>query len=223
MKTYRPHSFPPLTRLQSTAQAAAHAEASFLTAADPALADDVLEEYRKAGYDDGHTNGYAEGVRTAREIAARESRQALDALSEPLSTLIGTVEALHEEHETASRNEIAGLVEQVARQVIRAELELRPEQILAFVDEAIASLPKPSGKLAVRMHPAEYQRVLAAAPKQAKSWRLEPDKQLEPGECRVSVDGRELDAGCAQRLTICMEQIHAQIHVRATEPGPAHA
>jgi flagellar assembly protein FliH len=207
MKSYRRYAFPPLTRLLSGTHAMPEAEAT-----DSALTEEVLEEYRKAGYEEGHSAGYAEGIEIGRESAAREARTALEALSEPLDALVAGFAQLQNEYQAAAHEQVAGLVEQVAKVVIRAELESRPEQILAFVDEALSTLPKPAEKIEVRLHPGEYQRVLKAAPRRAKRFGLTPDPQLELGECRISAGERELDVGCAQRLATCMEQIHTLLH-----------
>lgn len=208
MPAYRRYQFPSLSRVRS-----AGLEPSPETAAvEAALTEEVLEEYRKAGYDEGHAAGLAEGRKAGKESAARaagEMRAALDAMSEPLETLLAGFGRLQQELRADLRGQVAGLVEQVARQVIRTEMEARPEQYLALIDEALAELPAAPDSLQVRLHPDEYQRVLKASPRRARRYGLVPDPQLEAGECRISAGERELDVGCAQRLASCMEQIHA--------------
>ncbi|MBE1160600.1 FliH/SctL family protein [Dyella acidiphila] len=206
MTVYRRYHFPPLTRLL-LGDAEAPSESA---PADPALTEEVLEEYRKAGYAEGLADGLAEGGKAGREGAARaakEARAALDALSGPFEALMAGFGQLQKDLRTDLREQVAGLVEQVARQVIRTELEAQPGQYLALIDEALAELPAPSDSVQVRLHPDDYQRVLDAAPRRAKRYGLVPDPQLEPGECRISAGERELDVGCAQRLVLCMEQV----------------
>lgn len=204
MKAYRRYAFPTLARLQADPDAVAEADA-----AEAALTEEVLEEYRQAGYEEGRAAGSAEGARLAGEKTAREARAALDALSEPLGAAVAGFGRMQQEYQAAARDQLLGLVEQVAQKVIRAELALRPEQLLAFADEALAELPKPAKQVEVRLNPEEYQRVLKAAPKRAEQFALSPDPQLHAGECRISAGERELDVGCAQRLATCIEQIHS--------------
>jgi flagellar assembly protein FliH len=213
MKAYRRYAFPSLVRVQAGPDAVAEAEA-----AEAALTEEVLEEYRKAGYDEGHAAGYADAAKRVSEKTSREAHAALESISEPLDTLIAGFTQLQTEYQNAAREQLLNLVEQVAQKVIRAELQAHPEQLLAFVDEALAELPKPAEKVEVRVNPEEYQRVLKAAPKRAKQFALTPDPQLEPGECRISAGERELDVGCAQRLTTCIEQIHALMHAGPETP-----
>ncbi|GAB2592599.1 flagellar assembly protein FliH [Dyella jejuensis] len=207
MTSYRRHAFPSLTRVLAGEDAPVE-----VAVAELALRDDMLEEHRQAGYDEGRAAGYAEGVRSGSESAARDAQAALEALSEPLDALVAGFAQWQRDDRVAAREQIAALVEQVARQVVRLELETHPEQLLAFVDEALADLPRPVETIEVRLHPDEYQRVLKAAPRRAKRYGLAPDPKLAPGECRISAGQRELDVGCAQRLAICMEQIHGVLH-----------
>ena len=211
MKTpYRRYRFPPLIRsLPGDSEAAPRT-----LVADESLTEEVLEEYRKAGYGEGHATGFAEGSKAGAESTARTARDALEAMSEPLDALVAGFGQLQKDLRAGVREQIAGLVEQVARQVIRTELETRPEQYLALIDEALAELPTPSDTVQVRLHPDEYMRVLEVAPRRAKRYGLEPDPQLELGECRISAGGRELDVGCAQRLAGCMEQIHGLLRAQ---------
>jgi flagellar assembly protein FliH len=204
MKSYRRYAFPSLSRVLAGPEAVAEMEA-----ADSALTEEVLEEYRRAGYEEGHAAGYAEGVKLGGQNAAREAHAALEAMSEPLGGLIAGFTRMQQEYQADAREQLVAMVEQVARQVIRSELETRPEQFLAFVDEALAGLPQPAEQVEVRLHPEEYQRVLKAAPRRAKQFALKPDPQLGSGECRIRAGERELDVGCAQRLATCIEQIHA--------------
>jgi flagellar assembly protein FliH len=204
MKAYRRYAFPSLSRVLAGPDAIAEAEA-----AEAAWNEDRLEACRQDGYEEGHAAGYAEGAKLAGEKAAREARAALDAISEPLNALVAGFTRMQHEYQSAAREQLTALVEQVAKQVVRAELEIRPEQFLAFVDEALAELPKPAERVEVRLNPDEYHRVLNVAPARAGQFALTPDAQLAPGECRISAGERELDVGCGQRLATCIEQIHA--------------
>lgn len=205
---YRRYRFPPLVRLQpGQSELVPEVQASAA-----ALTEEVLEEYRLAGYAEGHAAGLAEGSKAAKDGAARAAAQAhaaLEAMSEPLEALVAGFGQLQRELRADLREQLAALVEQVATQVVRSEMEARPEQYLALIDEALAELPAAPETLQVRLHPDDYQRVLKAAPRRVKRYGLVPDPLLVPGDCRISAGERELDVGCAQRLATCMEQIHA--------------
>jgi flagellar assembly protein FliH len=102
-------------------------------------------------------------------------------------------------------------VAKVARSVIRAELALQPVQIMALVDETLASMPPSRDDVDVYLNPEEMKRVTELDPKRAKRWNLIADSRLEPGECRVRAGDNEVDAGCTQRLAAVMEQVDKQL------------
>jgi len=206
---YRRHVFPSLARLRASVRddgMPALLDEPQLAIPSPELLEDARQQGLAQGREEGRALGIEEGTARARRLA----QEGLDALSQPLEQLIASFRTLQDQHRDALRQEVADLVEQVARQVVRGELEQDPERILTFVDEALATLPAPADSIEVRLHPDEYRRILAAAPEQAARWQLSADERLAPGECRIKAGVRELDAGCGQRLAACMEQIRAQ-------------
>ncbi|WP_426400097.1 FliH/SctL family protein [Ralstonia sp. R-29] len=221
MKAYRRYAFPPLARVR-----AAHEQRDGLSLPDEAgllatqlhapPAEELLDEARQAGYDAGHADGFAAGERTGADQARHDVRAGLDALVAPVDALVAGFNGAQQAYRAKVRAEVATLVGDVARQVVRAELEARPEQILAFVDEAIGTLAKAPDDISVRLNPADYARIAEAAPERASHWHLAPDDRLDPGECRVQAGDVEMDAGCGQRLAACIERIAVQLsHVDA--------
>ncbi|GAB7539394.1 FliH/SctL family protein [Burkholderia sp. 3C] len=229
MQRYRRHVFPSLARRAEPSSGLSDTGSAPLggrpgracEAGEPAarVAAEALDAARRAGFAEGREAGYAEGEQAGAAAARRAARDALDALAQPLASLVaGFTEAQHASR-AAVREQIAQLVEQAARQVIRGELEARPERLLACVDEALTLLPQVPEAVAVRLNPDEYRRIVAVLPEHAARWTLTPDPSLDGGECRVSAGGQELDAGCAQRLAACIERIGA--HLAAPEMAMA--
>ncbi|MPV70237.1 FliH/SctL family protein [Burkholderia sp. BE17] len=216
MKTYRRHAFPPLARVRAASEqrdacAAPDEVGLFATQLHAPLAEELLDEARQAGYDAGHADGFAAGERAGADGARRDVRAGLDALAAPIDALAAGFQRAQQAYRAKVRDEVAALVGNVARQVVRAELEARPERILAFVDEAVDTLAKTPESVSVRLNPVDYARIAEVAPERARGWRLVPDDRLEPGECRVQADDVEMDAGCGQRLAACIERIAAQL------------
>jgi flagellar assembly protein FliH len=216
MRTYRRYTFPSLARVKAVEQAAhGLADAGFdggaLASFVPALDEAQLDEARRAGFDEGLAAGIEQGERTSAANARRDGQAMIDALGAPLEALIDGFAGAQREIHDAMRNELVALVGQVAKQVIRAELETKPEQVLAFAEAALAALPKAPDSVEVRLNEEDYRRVEAAASDYVQRWRIVPDARLEAGECRVKAGDHELDAGCGQRLAACLEQIAAYV------------
>ena len=121
------------------------------------------------------------------------------------------LQALHADWEASLRKDLVGLVEKVARQVVRCELTLQPAQILALVEETLSGMPQRTGAVHVFLNPADLQRIQELDAARIPAWQLQADSGLEAGECRLLVGEEEVDAGCKQRLAACMEQVRGQL------------
>lgn len=215
MKAWRAHRFPPLSQL-ATVQAGAPAQ---LQASLAEGFQQGLERGYREGYESGVVEARAAGLAEGREQGQREGREAgmrevrseFERLAQPLDVMLDGLKSLQADYQSALRKEVVDLVGKVARQVIRCELALKPVQLLALVDETLAAMPPVREGVEVYLNPEELQRITELDPERAARWPLIADPRLEPGECRVSADGHEADAGCRQRLAACMEQVSAQL------------
>jgi flagellar assembly protein FliH len=120
---------------------------------------------------------------------------------------------LRSDYRAVQRKEVVDLVAKVARQVIRAELALQPVQIMALVDETLASMPPTREEIDVYLNPEEVKRITDLDPKRAKRWNLIADASMDVGECRIRAGDNEVDAGCHQRLAAVMEQVDNQLQI----------
>ncbi|KAF7599970.1 MAG: flagellar assembly protein FliH [Candidatus Dactylopiibacterium carminicum] len=222
MKNMRPHRFPPLSQLAVGLPAAGMAQIQYSHA-------EAFKEGMDRGYREGHDSGFeqgrqdglalgrSEGAREGREMARREVQARFESLAQPLDAMLEALQQLQADYQGALRKEVVELVAKVARQVIRSELALQPVQLLTLVDETLATMPPAREGVEVYLNPEELERIRELAPERAARWTLIPDARLEPGECRVSADGHEADAGCRQRLAACIEQVSTQLLPTAEE------
>jgi len=228
MKGYRLHRFPPLSQLTSSA-----APTGSVADIQASLAEG-FQQGMERGYREGHDSGLAqgleegrgqgreEGLRGGRDEAMRAVQAEFERLAAPLDAMLESLKHLQADYQSALRKEVVELVGKVARQVIRCELALQPVQMLALVDETLATMPPAREGVEVFLNPEELQRIEELDPERAARWKLIADPRLEPGECRIKADGREADAGCRQRLAACMEQVSSQL-LPASEDGEVAA
>jgi len=212
MKNPRPHRFPPLTQLLATRPqgGVAPEQPSFAEGFQEGLDRGYREGYDSSlqkGRQDGLAEGHAEGM----VVGRREARVHFAELAGPVEAILESLQQVQHDYQAALRKEVVELVGKVARQVIRCELALQPVQLLALVDETLASLPPTSESIEVYLNPEERERICELDPERAARWRLIADPRLEPGECRVRAGSHEADAGCRQRLAACMEQVGAHL------------
>ena len=223
MRTWRLYRFPPLAQF---ALAGSHSgdDGSEWQAS---LAQGY-EQGRSEGYENGFAEGRNEGLEIGRMDGVQQGRQEayaeimarFDSAAAPLDAMLDSLRQIRTDYQAAQRKEVVDLVARIARQVIRAELALRPVQLMALVDETLASMPPAQDAIEVFLNSEDLHRIRELDPQRAAQWSLIGDARLEPGECRVKAGDFEADAGCKQRLATCIEQISSQLKDNA-ESGSA--
>ncbi|GGX81507.1 flagellar assembly protein H [Massilia dura] len=219
MKQFRPYRFPPLSHHTPPAAQGSGTGSVPDPAAWQASISEGFEQGQRDGYEiglqrgqeEGYEAGRVHGTATGREEGRAETVVALDGLARPIDAMLKSLKKLRSDYRAAQRKEVVDLVAKVARSVIRAELALQPVQIMALVDETLASMPPTREDIDVYLNPEELKRVSELDPKRAKRWNLIADARLEPGECRIRAGDNEVDAGCTQRLAAVMEQVDRQL------------
>lgn len=224
MHAYR---FPPLDLLQAArAPSVEHTQSdvhAHVPVVDPqAMAqayDQAVQRGHASGFEQGQQEGLQKGLEQARvqglqegkEQALQTLRDALQRLGEPVNALTAQLQGMHTEWQESLRKDVIDLVERVARQVVRCELTLQPAQILALVEETLQGMPQRTGEVQVYLNPADLLRIQELDASRIPAWHLWADNQLEAGECRLRVGEEEVDAGCKQRLSACMDQVREQL------------
>lgn len=217
-------------------EAEREAEAAAATAEAEALANQAPEieeepphplptaEEIEAIYEEARRSGYAAGFEEGREaghVAGQEAAEAVGrAEAERLSALIDDLGESIKNCEQQVAEQLLAVALEIARQVLRHSLQVKPELILPVVREAIAALPVSHGHPLLLVNPADAALVrdrlgdgLAHS-----GWKLIEDLQIEPGGCRVEVAGSEVDATVATRWQRVLEAIGTQADWLAPPP-----
>ncbi|MGQ0658916.1 MAG: flagellar assembly protein FliH [Chromatiales bacterium] len=162
----------------------------------------ALEEIQKQAYHEG----FNLGRRAGREAGQREVRvelertyqHRLDSLASLLATLATPIENLDEEMER-SLVEMAILI---ARQLVRRELKTSPDEIVAVVREAIASLPVSSRHVRIHLNPEDVEIVRRALSlgEMQEHYAIEEDPIVSRGGCLLETATSFIDATVEARL-----------------------
>lgn len=146
----------------------------------------VRAEAWEKGYQEGLAAGAAEVRERGRRLAA-----IVDALAEPLAALDETVET-----------ELVTLARALARQVVRRQFQLQPDEIVPVVREAVAALPAGDRSVEIRLHPEDRALVaeVLSLDEPGTGWTLKDDPELSRGDCRVRADHSEVDARLETRM-----------------------
>jgi flagellar assembly protein FliH len=172
-----------LTDLVTGAKASASGEAA-ANAAEMARA-------REQAYRDGHNAG------------REEAQAALAAERAELRALITGVNELMHDFEQTLASDVLSMGLELAKQIVRTALRVKPEMVLAVVREAISSLPGLSEQTLLLLNPGDAALVrkglqddpsLATLP-----WKIVEDAQIERGGCRLETPTTEVDAALETR------------------------
>ena len=148
---------------------------------------------RASGYQDGYRDGLVALESFKQSFASQVSAQigaVLHALDQELGAL--------EQNMAAS---VARVATELARQVVRSELSVRPALVAQVAREAINTVLMSARQITVQVHPDDLPLVASGCEEAllARGARLLPQPSLARGGCRIESDAGVVDARVAAR------------------------
>ena len=192
----KPQAAPDPAVLAREAEAAARREAQRKADAEAQAAADRIEEIRQAR-DGGYQDGYRDGT-----VAMDAFRQSYASqTSAQVAAVVGALRSQFAEMEQVLADQIAALALSLARQVVRSEIALRPESVVAVAQEALGGLLMSARHVTLHLHPDDEALVAIGCADLigAREVRLVADASIERGGCRVESDIGITDAQVATR------------------------
>lgn len=157
-------------------------------AADAQQQDDVARAAAQA-----REAAHAAGLKEGRAQAQKEVQRLAQAAAQAESLIGDAGERL--------AAEVLDLALELARQMVRTELKVRRESLLAVVREALDCLPHATTGAQLALNPADVDLVRGHVGDELKAGalRLVEDHRVEPGGCRIVSPSCEVDATLATR------------------------
>jgi flagellar assembly protein FliH len=169
---------------------------------------DTKKEYEQTqgflrGYDDGLVAGRFEGFAAGEAAGAAEGRQAAHQLLSLAANLDKALTGVDQE----IADEILTLSLEIARQVLRQTVAVKPEVVLSVVHEALALLPHQHA--AIYLNPADAALVRKHAGDQLThaGHHLREDPRLERNDVVIEANGAQVDATMATRWRRIIETL----------------
>lgn len=183
----------------------ARTRADEIVASADSAAQDVREQARRDGYDEGFDRGIADGEQAAimLEEAAREA----------LEQVVSERERVFSD----CREQLIGLALEVARALLARELEASPDIVADMAERALAMV-RESDRCVIRVHPRdvmvveERRRELRRAASGVRRMDVVGDETLEPGEIVVDADRGQVDGTIAARLSTAADTLLEVVH-----------
>ena len=146
-------------------------------------AEEVENIYRQASAE-GYEAGYQEGREKAKAELAR--------LAQLMAALDGSLQRFDED---LTQN-LLSLSLDIAKQMLRETLKVRPELVLPVIREAVNSLPQASQHPHLKLHPDDASLVRSLMEDELNHfhWKIIEDGRMERGGCLVETANSEIDA-----------------------------
>lgn len=177
------------------------AEAEEKAAAEPVVpppdVDALVNEARQSGYQDGYRNGLAALESYKQTQAAQMAAYMSDQVGALASDFHHRLESL--EQQLAGR--IAGVALELARQVVRSELQQHPDVVVDVAEQALGALLASARQIVLRMNPDDHAMAQAQLTEMlaARGARLVPDASVTRGGCVIESDIAVVDASVEAR------------------------
>jgi flagellar assembly protein FliH len=159
---------------------------------DPAVAEPSMQAQiagaRQAGYQDGYRDGLVALDSFKQSIAQQMAAQ--------VGALLNSFDAQTDALEQQMAQAVAQASVMLARRVVRAELQAKPQQVADIAQQAVNAVLLSARHIRVTVHPDDHALVAAGAAEalQARGARLLADAQIERGGCRIDSDLGRIDA-----------------------------
>ena len=200
---------PPPSPFAPTRPGAAQSPAPAAAPADPPpppepSVGEQLQAARQSGYQDGYRDGMA-ALDAFKKSFAQQMSQRVGALVENFDS---EMRALEDGMAAA----VARIAVELARQVVRSELEQRPELIARVAHDAVEALQLSARHVRVRVHPDDLPLVREGAGNEldAREAQLIPDAEVPRGGVKVDADIASVDATVATRWQQAVSAIGQQ-------------
>ncbi len=144
-------------------------------------------------------HAYREGL----EAGRREAQTALEAERAELKALLAGMNELLQDFEQTLAGDVLSMALELAKQIVRATLRVKPDLVLAVVREAVASLPGLSEQTVLLLNPADASLVRKGLEDDPSlgtlPWKIVEDPQVERGGCRLETPTTEVDGALETR------------------------
>jgi flagellar assembly protein FliH len=155
----------------------------------------IHQQAHEAGHAAGYAAGYAEGQACAREESAR------------LGVLVTQLESALSEFDQQVAEGLLALALDVARQVIRQTIAVKPQVLLETIHEALSQMPHPHATIHLNPEDASLVRSYLGEQLAHAGHRIHEDQRLERGGCLIEANGSQIDASLTTRWRRAVESL----------------
>lgn len=156
-----------------------------------------LEQLHAQAHGEGFAAGYQEGKIKALADAER------------MKQLVNGLDEAMQQFDQQVANDVMALALEIARQMLRQALKVKPGLVLNVVREAMNSLPQASHHATLILNPedAALVRSFLESDLAHGNWKVQEDSRIERGGCRIESANSEIDATMEERWSRVAESL----------------
>lgn len=158
-------------------------------------------EGKEQGREQGHSEGLQQGIQEGLE----QGQSQIDTLSSYWQALLEEMIEPVQQITAQVQMQMVDVICEVARGIIRCELETNQQVIIHTVKEAIQAMPMNAQQLLIHLNPEDLMVIEGVFPKETqekKNWQLLVDGSLARGDCAIEAENSTIERS--------MEEVVAQ-------------
>jgi len=156
-------------------------------------ANELKEQQKKIGYEEGFDKGYYEGLEKGKAEVSNKYKE----LIETLKNILESAKLEKQKLISGAEEDIVNLSVEIARKIIHQEISTNKEKILEIVREAIKKIEdkekiiiyaNPEDLELIRSHRENFKQII-----DTDELHIMPDELLKSGECKVESKSEIID------------------------------
>ncbi|MDR2015421.1 MAG: flagellar assembly protein FliH [Azoarcus sp.] len=175
----------------------------------------IHEEARRSGFDEGLAEGRGKGYSEGRETGFREGREA--GFSEGKAASANEARQLHElvtqleqaltKFDTEIAEELMSFAVELARKIIQHTLAVEPEAVVSAIRAVLQTLPQSRAQIHLNPDDIALARIHLGEVLDQAGHVLIEDETVSRGGCRVETPGAQIDATMETRWRRTIESM----------------
>ena len=156
-----------------------------------------------------HKAAYNEGLAIGKEEARVEIKKQQQN-TESLIALLNECSQQAKSFDQKICEQLVFITIAIAKQVIRRELSVEPEQIMAVIRDAISYLPISSEKIILKLHPEDavlVREIYHLDDEPERTWKIFEDPGMQRGGCIINTESSVVNADLDNRIATIVSQL----------------
>lgn len=195
-------------------------QAAYLEGLEQGKEDGFAQGYQE-GLAKGHEDGLAQGTAQGKQEGLTQGQHEIDALAEKWQALIASLHTPLRNLDDQVEQQLIQLTAQLAKAVVRTELSINTNVLLAGLREAVSILNVSEGAVRISLPPDDLQLIIDQYGEQGiaeRDWHLLAEPGLQPGQLQVEHQISHVDIDLYERLEMTLQRFLAQLSAPTSQP-----